>query len=138
MEDLLKVSPDPNPIIFKAPFQIKKDEYLAVIKKYTVVKDSNDIKISFTYETLMPIKKELRYSELLTILEDNFSKKPTLSFEGELGEDNISKNCEFYIDDWKLGPIKISQYTGPVPYPVPAKNQLLVCVFSELSPSLTV
>ena len=108
MEDLLKVSPDPNPILFKAPFQIKKDEYLAVIKKFSVDKDSNDVRISFTYETVMPIKKELRYPELLAILKDKFIKKPILPIEDLLGEDKILKNCEFYIDDWKLGPIKLS------------------------------
>lgn len=39
------------------------------------------------------------------------------------------KKINFYIDDWKLGPINLSDNTGPIPYPVPAKNHLLVCVF---------
>ena len=39
--DLLKVSPDP--ILFKAPLQAKKDEYLAVVKRYKV--DKKDGKI---------------------------------------------------------------------------------------------
>lgn len=41
MEDLLKLFPDPNPILFKAPFTIKKDENLVVIKKYSVDKNRN-------------------------------------------------------------------------------------------------
>lgn len=49
MEDLLKLLPDPNPILFKAPFAIKKDENLAVIKKYSVDKNRNGIKLNFTY-----------------------------------------------------------------------------------------
>lgn len=36
MEDLLKLSTDPNPIIIKTPFQVKKDEYLSVIKRFKV------------------------------------------------------------------------------------------------------
>jgi hypothetical protein len=39
--DLLKVSPDP--ILFKAPLQAKKDEYLTVLKRYKV--DKKDGKI---------------------------------------------------------------------------------------------
>lgn len=55
MIDLLKVSSDP--VIFKAPFQARKDEYLGVIKRYKVDKKDGVISTSFFYETCLPIRK---------------------------------------------------------------------------------
>lgn len=40
VEDFLKLSPDSNPIILKTPFSVRKDEYLAVIKRFYVEKDN--------------------------------------------------------------------------------------------------
>ena len=72
MFDVLKVSPDP--IIFKAPFQTKKDEYLTVIKRYKVDKIDGKIVTSFVYEAVLSIRKEITYTELFNELADKFIK----------------------------------------------------------------
>jgi hypothetical protein len=70
--DLLKVSPDP--ILFKAPFQVKKDEYLTVVKRYKVEKNEGHIQTNFFYDNLIPIKKETTYTDLMNIFVHKFFK----------------------------------------------------------------
>lgn len=72
MVDLLKVYPDP--IIFKAPFQAKKDEYLVVIKRYKADRLDGNVVTSFVYETVIPIRKEITYTELFSELANKFIK----------------------------------------------------------------
>ena len=36
MEDLLKLSATSDPIIFKGPFQVKKEEFFVVVKRFKV------------------------------------------------------------------------------------------------------
>ena len=71
--DLLKVSPDP--ILFKAPLQAKKDEYLTVVKRYKVDKKDGKIETSFFYDILITIKKETNYIDLMNIFAYKFLKK---------------------------------------------------------------
>ncbi len=70
--DLLKVSPDP--ILLKAPFQVKKDEYLTVLKRFKVEKNEGRIQTNFFYDTLIPIKKETTYTDLMNIFVHKFFK----------------------------------------------------------------
>ena len=94
MIDILKASPDP--VLFKAPFQAKKDEYLGVIKRYRVDKNDGKVETSFSYETLLPIKKEITYTELMNTFVDKFLKPDPV----EGGLDKFMSHS-FYIDDLK-------------------------------------
>ncbi len=57
MEDLLKLSSTNDPIIFKGPFQVMKEEYFGIIKRYKVEKVDDEVRVNFTYDAAIPIKK---------------------------------------------------------------------------------
>lgn len=70
--DILKVYPDP--ILFKAPLQVKKDEYLIVVKRYKVFRENSKIQTTFFYDSLIAIKKETSYTDLTAVFADKFMR----------------------------------------------------------------
>ncbi len=125
MIDLLKVSPDP--ILLKAPFQVKKDEYLTVVKRYKVQKKDGHIETNFFYDSLIAIKKETNYTELMNIFVQKFLK------EAEADAMDKFMQYAFYVDDQTVGPVNIERETGPIPVQSPKFNQLLVCIVEEIT-----
>lgn len=110
-----------------------------MIKRFSVGKKDDEIEINFKYETVIPLKKDITYIDLLSLLEGKFSKNPLPLVDG--ASESIVKpshRYNYYIDDWKYGPIKLSDFTGLIPNAVPNKNQLLVCVIAEIASNLTV
>ncbi len=53
-----------------------------MIKRFSVNKRNDEIETNFKYETVLPIKKDITYFDLLSLLENKFSKKPLPLVDG--------------------------------------------------------